>query len=452
MITDTIRKFVGRLFGPVNRGPQRIASDKHGIDRRNVSRHAIKVCEVLRQHGYEAYIVGGAVRDLITGLEPKDFDVATNATPEQIRPLFRRARIIGRRFQLVHVVFGQEIIETSTFRAPASADQETDEHGRILRDNVFGSQEEDAARRDFTMNALYYDPHTEEVIDYHNGVQDLKKRQIRMIGDPVKRYREDPVRMLRAVRFAAKLNGTIDPATRQPISTMAELIENVPASRLFDEMLKLLTCGHAMDCLRQLRADGLHHGLLPLLDVVLEQPGGEHFVELALERTDARVRAGKTISPSFLFAALLWQQVESRWKELRGRGEHNIPSLLQAADSVLDEQTEKLAIQRHFSSDMREIWFMQPRFERRGGKTIYRMIEQPRFRAACDFLQLRAAAGEFDSVQAQWWMDLANADDATRAEMIEASAHLPSEASSDESSPSRRRRRPRRRSTRNSAE
>ena len=224
--------------------------------------------------------------------------MATNATPEQIRPLFRRARIIGRRFQLVHVVFGQEIIETSTFRAPASEDQETDEHGRILRDNVFGSQAEDAARRDFTMNALYYDPHTEEVIDYHHGVSDLKKRQIRMIGDPAKRYREDPVRMLRAVRFAAKLNGTIDPATRQPIGTMADLIENVPASRLFDEMLKLLTCGHAMDCLRQLRADGLHKGLLPLLDVVLEQPGGEHFVELALERTDARVRAGRPSAPA----------------------------------------------------------------------------------------------------------------------------------------------------------
>ncbi len=219
----------------------------------------------------------------------------------------------------------------------------------------------------------------------------------------------------------------------------------MPASRLFDEMLKLLTCGHAMDCLRQLRADGLHHGLLPLLDVVLEQPGGEHFVELALERTDARVRAGKTISPSFLFAALLWQQVEARWKELRGRGEHNIPSLVQAADSVLDEQTEKLAIQRRFSSDMREIWFMQPRFERRGGKTAYRMIEQPRFRAACDFLQLRAAAGEFDSVLAQWWMDLANADDATRAEMIEESARQPREDSAEEGSPSRRRRRPRRR-------
>lgn len=248
--------------------------------------------------------------------------------------------------------------------------------------------------------------------------------------------------MLRAVRFAAKLNGSIDTATRQPIRTMASLIENVPASRLFDEMLKLLTCGHAMDCLRQLRNDGLHHGLLPLLDVVLEQPGGENFVELALERTDARVRAGKTISPSFLFAALLWQLVDVRWKQLRAQGEHNIPALVQAADSVLDEQTEKLAIQRRFSSDMREIWFMQPRFERRAGKTIYRMLEQPRFRAACDFLQLRAAAGEFDSVLAQWWMDLANGDDATRAEMIEETAHLPRETGD---APAQKRRRPRRR-------
>ncbi|ARP87597.1 polynucleotide adenylyltransferase PcnB [Bordetella genomosp. 9] len=436
MITETIKKFVARLFP--TRGPQRIPRERHGIDRRNVSRHAIKVCEVLRQAGYEAYIVGGAVRDLIVGIEPKDFDVATNATPEEIRPLFRRARIIGRRFQLVHVVFGQEIIETSTFRALATADQETDEHGRILRDNVFGSQEEDAARRDFTLNALYYDPLTEEVIDYHNGVADLKKRVVRMIGDPLQRYREDPVRMLRAVRFAAKLNGTIDPATREPIRGMASLIENVPASRLFDEMLKLLTCGHAMDCLRQLRAEGLHHGVLPLLDVVLEQPQGEQFVELALERTDARVRAGKSISPSFLFASLLWQQVEVRWRELCKQGEHTIPALIQAADSVLDEQTEKLAIQRRFSADMREIWFMQPRFERRAGKTIYRMLEQPRFRAACDFLQLRAAAGEFDSVLAQWWMDLANADDITRAQMIDEVSRSP--RAKGEDAPARRRR------------
>jgi len=444
MITSTLKKFVGRLFTPAaSAGPQRIGRDQHGIDRRNVSRHAVKVCEVLHQQGYEAYVVGGAVRDLILGLEPKDFDVATNATPEQVRSLFRRARIIGRRFQLVHVVFGQEIIETSTFRAPANGEQKTDEHGRILSDNVFGTQKQDAERRDFTINALYYDPHTEQVIDYHHGVPDLKKRQIRMIGDPEQRYREDPVRMLRAVRFAAKLNGTIEPGTRKPISALADLIENVPASRLFDEMLKLLTCGHAIDCLKQLREAGLHHGMLPLLDIVLEQPGGRRFIEEALDRTDARVRSGRGVSPSFLFAALLWPQVDSRWKQLVAQGGHTIPALSEAADSVLDEQTEKLAIQRRFSSDMREIWFMQPRFERRQGKTIYRMIEQPRFRAACDFLQLRAAAGEFDSVLAQWWMDLANANDETRAEMIEETAHLPREATSD--APARkRRRRPRR--------
>jgi poly(A) polymerase len=443
MITSTLKKFVGRLFTPAaSTGPQRIGRDQHGIDRRNVSRHAVKVCEVLRQQGYEAYVVGGAVRDLILGLEPKDFDVATNATPEEVRALFRRARIIGRRFQLVHVVFGQEIIETSTFRAPANGEQKTDEHGRILSDNVFGTQEQDAVRRDFTINALYYDPHTEQVIDYHHGVPDLKKRQIRMIGDPEQRYREDPVRMLRAVRFAAKLNGTIEPGTRKPISALADLIENVPASRLFDEMLKLLTCGHAIDCLKQLREAGLHHGMLPLLDIVLEQPGGRRFIEEALDRTDARVRSGRGISPSFLFAALLWPQVDARWKQLMAQGGHTIPALSEAADSVLDEQTEKLAIQRRFSSDMREIWFMQPRFERRQGKAIYRMIEQPRFRAACDFLQLRAASGEFDSVLAQWWMDLANANDETRAEMIEDTARLPREASD---APARkRRRRPRR--------
>lgn len=444
MITETIKRFVSKLFTTRTNGPQHISKQRHGIDRRNVSRHAIKVCEVLHQHGYQAYIVGGAVRDLIAGLEPKDFDVATNATPEQIRPLFRRARIIGRRFQLVHVVFGQEIIETSTFRAPASDTQETDDHGRILRDNVFGTHEQDAARRDFTLNALYYDPHTEEVIDFHRGVDDLKHRVVRMIGDPRTRYREDPVRMLRAVRFAVKLNAKIDPATRAPIQSMANLLENVPASRLFDEMLKLLTCGHAMDCVVQLRQDGLHHGILPLLDVILEQPGGEKFVNITLERTDTRVRSGKSVSPSFLFAALLWHLVDTRWKQNMAGGEHSATALIQAADSVLDEQTEKLAIQKRFASDMREIWFMQPRFERRLPKTIWRMSEQPRFRAAVDFLQLRAAASEFDSVLAQWWMDFANAEHDQRAEMLEELARQPREhAGSTARSRSRSRRRKR---------
>ena len=428
--------------------PQRFGPDKHGIDRRKVSRHAIKVCEVLHEHGYAAYIVGGAVRDLIVGLEPKDFDVATNATPEQVRPLFRRARIIGRRFQLVHVVFGPEIIETSTFRAPAADTEHTDAHGRILRDNLFGTHQQDAARRDFTLNALYYDPLKEEVIDFHGGVTDLKNRVVRMIGDPRARYREDPVRMLRAVRFASKLNATIDPATREPIAAMAELIEHVPDSRVFDEVLKLLTCGHALACVEHLRAVGLHRGLLPLIDLIFEETGGERFVTLALERTDARVRAGKTVSPSFLFAALLWPMVNKRWQALIAEGTPRIQALMQAADSVVEEQTRKLAIQRRFQADMREIWFMQPHFERATPKSIWRMIDQPRFRAAVDFLQLRAASREVDSVQAQWWMDLANAEDGERARMIE--AYRP--PAGKEGGTSRRRRRSRRRGARKSDE
>lgn len=444
MLKETIKNFVGRLFAsPTARGPQRLARDKHGIDRRNVSRHAIKVCEVLHQKGYKAYIVGGAVRDLIVGLEPKDFDVATNATPEQIRPLFRRARIIGRRFQLVHVVFGQEIIETSTFRAPAeAADQITDEHGRILRDNLFGTHEQDAVRRDFTLNALYYDPINEEVIDYHQGVADLKKRVVRMIGDPETRYREDPVRMLRAVRFGCKLGGTIDPATLAPIRKLAPLIKNVPSSRLFDEMLKLLTCGQAMKCLQQLRELGLLQGLLPVTDSLFESAEGEQFISLALERTDARVRSGKSVSPSFLFAALLWQLVNTRWVDITAQGEHPIQALVMAADDVIDQQTRTLAIQRRFQADMREIWFMQPRFERASPRAIWRMLEHQRFRASVDFLQLRAEAREVDSVQAQWWMDLADADSNTRIQMIDEYQRQNTGNASDKPRKRRRRRKP----------
>lgn len=438
MLKKTIKTFVTRLLAAPAHGPERLTRDKHGIDRRRVSRHAIKVCEVLNQHGYAAYIVGGAVRDLIVGLEPKDFDVATNATPNQIRPLFRRARIIGRRFQLVHVVFGREIIETSTFRAPSSGKQETDEHGRILRDNEFGTHEEDAARRDFTINALYYDPIKEEVIDFHQGVADLKNRVVRMIGDPETRYREDPVRMLRALRFAAKLGARIDPSTQEPITRLGELIEHVPDSRLFDETLKLLTCGHAMDCLRGLHRAGLNKSLIPLMDRIFDEEGGETFVEIALSRTDVRVRAGKPVSPSFLFAALLWRLVHKRWLAIMEQGEPRTSALIQAADSVISDQTRKLAIHRRYQSDMRDIWLMQARFERATVRSIWRIIEQPRFRAAVDFLQLRAEAREVDSVLAQWWMDLADSNDDRRAEMIDTwqAGH-----SAARTSPTRRRRR-----------
>lgn len=404
----------------VKREPKRIAVAEHGIDRNRVPRNAVRVCETLQKAGHRAYIVGGAVRDLLLGVTPKDFDVATDATPEQVKSHFRRAIIIGRRFRLVHVMFGTETIEVSTFRALDNPERQTDEHGRVLADNLFGAQHEDAARRDFTINALYYDPLTETVLDYHDGVKDLRRKRLRIIGDPATRYREDPVRMLRAVRFAAKLGFQIDEATREPIRRMAPLIENVPAARLFDEMLKLLTSGHSVACIMRLRAEGLHHGLLPLLDVILEQPAGERFVMLALSRTDERVQAGKHIAPGFLFATLLWHEVLKRWKERESRGEHRIPALDAAIDDVLEAQTEKLAIQRRYTSDMREIWMLQPRFERRTGRAPFKLLEHLRLRAGYDFLVLRCAAEEAPAELGEWWTKFMHATDAEREQLVAA--------------------------------
>jgi len=401
------------------RTPKRIGAEQHGIDRALVSKAALRTCETLQAAGYRAYIVGGAVRDLLLGIAPKDFDVATDATPEQIKSHFRRAIIIGRRFRLVHVMFGSETIETSTFRALANADRETDAHGRVLADNAFGAQHEDAARRDFTVNAMYYDPTKQEVLDYHDGLRDVRKRRLRIIGDPEARYREDPVRMLRAVRFAAKLGFEIDPQTRAPIGRLASLIENVPAARLFDEMLKLLTSGHAVGCIERLRAEGLHHGLLPMLDVILDQPAGLRFVMLALSRTDERVRAGKHIAPGFLFATLLWNEVLAQWERAVAAGEPRLPALDAAIDRVLDAQTEKLAIQRRYSADMREIWMMQPRFERRHGQAPLRLIEHLRLRAGYDFLLLRCDCGEVPAELGQWWTEFLEADAPTRTRMTQ---------------------------------
>ncbi|MFZ1446188.1 MAG: polynucleotide adenylyltransferase PcnB, partial [Candidatus Dechloromonas phosphoritropha] len=357
-------------------------------------------------------------RDLLVGMRPKDFDVATDATPDEIRRAFRRSRAIGRRFQIVHVMMGQETIEVTTFRGMLDANTKTDEHGRVLHDNVFGTQADDAARRDFTANALYYDPATEAVIDYHHGVGDLRQKTLRMIGEPRARYREDPVRMLRAVRLAAKLGLIIDPAASKPIREMAELLENVPPARLFDEMLKLLTSGHSVNCITRLREEGLHHGLLPLLDVILEQPLGEKFIMLALANTDDRVRAGKGISPGFLFATLLWHEVLAHWEKLKAAGEAKIPALYQAMDTVLDVQGEKLAITRRIAGDIKDIWSLQPRFETRAGKRPYGLLEHPRFRAGYDFLLLRAESGEIDAELGDWWTRFQNGDGATRAAML----------------------------------
>ncbi len=398
--------------------PAVLQRNEHGIDPRLLSSNAARVIHILEKAGYEAYIVGGAVRDLLLGIQPKDFDIATNATPEQVRRLFRRAFLIGRRFQIVHVMFGHDLIEVTTFRGTTSASAIKDEAGRLLRDNTFGTQQEDALRRDFTVNAMYYNPTHQTLHDFHGGTADLKKRVLRIIGDPAERFREDPVRMLRIVRFAAKLGFTIDPDTRKPIPRLAPLINNVPSARLFDEMLKLLMSGHAMACLQELRHQGLHHGLLPLLDVVLEQPKGARFVELALGKTDQRIREEKPVSPGFIFAAMLWTQVSEKWEQYRSQGEFPIPALHSAANDIFETQTEKLALQRRIISDMRDIWALQPRLERRTGRTAYKLIEHDRFRAAYDFLLLRCEAGEIDPEIGEWWTRFINADASTREELL----------------------------------
>ena len=419
-----IKKLIQRVFSGrpgKSRDPLVIPFDKHGVPRERISSCARRVTVGLQEAGFKAFVVGGAVRDLLLDLEPKDFDVATDATPEEVRDIFRRSRIIGRRFRLVHVMCGAETVEVSTFRGGISDDVEEharDEHGRILRDNVFGSQEEDALRRDFTVNALFYDPATQEILDYTNGFADIGKRVIRMIGDPEQRYREDPVRMLRAVRLAAKLRGEIEPKTRAPIKRMASLVQNVPTARVFEEMLKLLLSGHARECVLKLRTEGLHHGVLPMLDVILEQPLGERFVMLALEKTDERVRADKPVSPGFLFAALLWHEVLAAWKAAETEGMKPIPALHKAMDHVVAAQVEKLAIPRRFTTDMKEIWGLQPRLLTRSGSRPYRLLEHPRFRAGWDFLQLRCDSGEVDVEVYQWWDRFKDAGEEERSRML----------------------------------
>ncbi len=407
--------------------PKIVPLQEHGISRDMISYGARKVCEVLASRGFEAYVVGGAVRDLMFGIRPKDFDVATSATPEEVHRHIRRSRLIGRRFKLVHAVFNDEIVEVSTFRSVnvpaneavgASADHAVDVHGRLTRDNVYGNREQDAARRDFTINALYFDPATETVLDYHQGVRDLKKRTLRVIGDPRVRFREDPVRMLRAVRLAAKLDLKIDQKTRAPIREMADLMANVPPARLFDEMLKLLLSGHASACLHRLRAEGLHHGLLPLLDVILEQPLGKKFVNLALEQTDRRILEDKPVSPAFLFAALLWHELLAAWKAREAKRMGRIPALYQAMDEVLDIQTDMLAIPRRLTTTMKEIWSLQPRFENRSGRRPFGLLEHPRLRAGYDFLFLRAESGEAPKELVEWWRRFMEGTPEERADLL----------------------------------
>jgi poly(A) polymerase len=461
-----IKKFIDKLLGkkaPVAgvdthaaAGPAgkrvEVPKSEHRIDPALVDERAVKVVSTLADAGFEAYVVGGAVRDLLVGLRPKDFDVATNATPEQVKSLFRRAFIIGRRFRIVHVVFGRgrqdrglsEVIEVSTFRAmveAAAAEQVqgnektsrselagkshvVDAEGRVLRDNVWGPQIDDAARRDFTINAMYYDPVREIVVDYHGGIKDVRKRLLRMIGDPATRYREDPVRIIRVVRFAAKLGFDIEAKTRAPIKQMAALLDNVPASRTFDEMIKLLQTGHALASIEELKKQGLHRGVFPVLDVVLDEAhrhdGREKFVQMALADTDRRVGQGKPVAPSFMLACMLWHDVLDGWQKLKAKGESPFPALQQAVDTVFDARIGDISGRGKLAADMREVWLMQTRFERRQGASVATLVEQPRFRAGLDFLRLRGDAGEIDAELANWWEDFSLADDAGRRALLDA--------------------------------
>jgi poly(A) polymerase len=418
----------------------------HGIDPSLLDDRATKVVTTLQQAGHEAYIVGGAVRDLLVGRRPKDFDVATSATPEQVKSLFRRAFIIGRRFRIVHVVFGRgrehEVIEVSTFRAYLDASDATqvpgnektsktdlaghahavDAAGRVLRDNVWGPQIEDAARRDFTVNAMYYDPQHQTVVDYHGGLADVRARVLRLIGDPATRYREDPVRIIRAARFAAKLGFVLEPRTRAAVDQAVGLLANVPISRMFDEMVKLLQTGHALASVDTLKALGLDRGIFPVLDAVFDERRATEpslaFVRLALADTDQRVNEGKPVAPAFLLACLLWHDVLAGWRQREAAGEHPVPALQQAIDAVFDARIGDVSGRGKLGTDMREIWMLQPRFERRQANTARALVEQPRFRAAYDFLRLRADAGEVPVELAEWWEDYALGSDDDREALL----------------------------------
>jgi poly(A) polymerase len=407
-----------------------IPFEQHGISPSKVSSHALKVVSGLQKAGHEAYLVGGCVRDLILGYEPKDFDVATNAEPEQVRRLFSNCRLIGRRFRLAHVRFGREIIEVATYRAgagegaPEDDDLEHSESGRILRDNVYGTREQDALRRDFTINALYYDPATETVLDDVGGFCDLREGQIRVIGDPEQRYREDPVRMLRAMRFAAKLGLRVEEKSLTPIHALATLLGDVPPARMFEEILKLFHGGCALQVFELIRQHGLFRIVFPDTDAALEGSDdvARQLIPRALKNTDDRINIGKHVNPAFVFAVLLWPLVQKQIERRADDGASYQECLRLAARDALSDHLRHSSIPKRFSTIMRDMWFLQPRLERRIPRTIFRLLESERFRAAYDFMCLRAAAGELPEELCQWWTQIQEQNEDGKRQMI---AQLP---------------------------
>ena len=423
-------KKLTQIFGRNSDTPRQVSYipvEEHGIPPQRIAGSAKKVIETLQNEGWEAYLVGGGVRDSLLGASPKDFDVATNATPEEVNRIFRRSRIIGRRFKIVHVRVGRELIEVTTFRGEHASNKgghhaSQNEKGVLVRDNVFGDLESDAKRRDFTVNALYYNPSTEEVIDFCNGFEDLRHKTLRIIGDPLARYKEDPVRLLRAIRFKVKLGFDFDDATQAPILEHADYLKEIPPARLFEEVLKLFLSGKAKQVLHELHTYGLLEYLIPGAAQVLDR-GNEVEKRLlfqAAENTDKRIAENKRVTPAFIYAAFLWpalqEEIHLRKPESRSGAQE---LLFKASEAVIYEQQKYTSIPKRFQIPMKEIWSLQLRFERRDAKRAFALLEHPRFRAAYDFVLLREQAGEKLNGLGQWWTEFQFADREKQLSMLE---------------------------------
>jgi poly(A) polymerase len=428
-----------------------IPREQHTISRKNISKAALRVLYRLSEAGYDAFLVGGAVRDLLLGGKPKDFDVATNATPDDVKKLFRNCRLIGRRFRLAHVVFGPEIIEVATFRGTGEEEGGSGEgdgerrivDGRIVRDNVWGTIEEDALRRDFRVNAMYYDISDFSVRDYVGGMQDLEDRVLRLIGDPATRYREDPVRMLRAARLAAKLDFRIDDAAARPFAELGVLLAEAAPARLFDESLKMFLAGNGLKSFRMLERCGLLGFMFPATARALERGDDalRALVEQGLANTDERVAEGKSVTPAFLFAVLLWGEVRDQAMAWIEQGKDNTEAWARAALRVVGEQCQRVAIPRRFTFTMEEIWSLQPRFEQIQRKKVFRLLAHPRFRAAFDFLLLRADESPAMRELGQWWAHAQQLPHETLAAALPNHGGAAADAEITRAAPPRRRRR-----------
>ncbi len=393
--------------------PKIIPRNEHSITRKDMSEYALKVLYRLKKARYASYLVGGGVRDLLLGMHPKDFDVATDATPEQVRKLFGNCRLIGRRFRLAHVHFGREIIEVATFRAPhdQAGGEGITENGMIVRDNVYGSLEDDAWRRDFTINALYYNIYDFSIVDYTDGLKDIENKTIRIIGDATERLQEDPVRMLRAIRFAAKLGFKIEPVLSESIKTNIHLLDGVPVARLFEEVLKLFLHGHALASYELLKEYDLLKHLFSQTAEHLDD-AGDRFITQALINTDLRIQQKKPIAPAFLYAALLWPAVRHQTKPLKKEGLSLLQVYQIAGQEVLEKQLKQILIPKRFGIPMREIWTMQARLASRKGKRPLKLLSVPRFRASYDFLLLREQSGETQLKElCEWWTDIQKVDE-----------------------------------------